>query len=220
MAKKAVATKLNKQEAIRRLIHAAIRMLAAEEDPFAVHLLIQSADKTLIDVAKKLGKELRVDWELFIKDEHHKEFFSLHRAISNYMKHGDKDANDEIEIEDIQTRNLLDLYALIANYGATYDTKTRHMHLFQIFVLQLYPDLIVAQGAFKDQLERSNVDSAYLTPRELFKQVEENHVTLGLMTERLKDFAVFGDFYSLTFSEIRAGVTKNPRKLTLPEPDL
>jgi len=217
MAKKALATKLNKQEAIRRLIHAAIRMLAAEEDPFAVHLLIQSADKTLIDVAKKLGKELRVDWELFIKDEHHKEFFTLHRAIYNYMKHGDKDANDEIEIEDIQTRNLLDLYALIANYGATYNTKTRHMHLFQIFVLQLYPDLIVAQGAFKDQLKRSNVDSAYLTPREFFKQVEENHVMPGLMTERLKDFAVFGDFYSLTFSEIRAGVTKNPRKLALPD---
>ncbi|MFZ3354446.1 MAG: hypothetical protein WA268_26660 [Xanthobacteraceae bacterium] len=63
LAKKAVATKLNKQEAIRRLVHAAIRMLAAEEDPFAVHLLIQSADKTLIDVAKKHGKELRVSYE-------------------------------------------------------------------------------------------------------------------------------------------------------------
>lgn len=89
------------------------------------------------------------------------------------------------------------------------------MHLFQIFILQLYPDLIVAQGAFKDQLARSNVNSAYLTPREFFKQIEENEVMPGLMTERVKDFAVFGDFYSLTFSEIRAGVTKNPRKLTL-----
>jgi hypothetical protein len=217
MAQKSATTKLNKQEAIRRLIHAAIRMIAAEEDPFAVHLLIQSADKTLIDVAKKLGKELRVDWELFIKDEYHKQFFAMHRELFNYFKHGDKDPDDEIEIKDIQTRNLLDLYALTSNYGATYDTKTRHMHLFQIFVLQIFPDLVVMPGAFKEKLDRSNVDSAYLTPREFFKQVDENHIMPGLVTERLADFAPLGDFYSLTFKEIRSGVTQNPRKLTIPD---
>lgn len=43
---------MRKQEAVKHLLHAAIRLLGAREDPFAIHLLIQSADKLLIDLAK------------------------------------------------------------------------------------------------------------------------------------------------------------------------
>src|ERR671933_594726 len=44
---------LDKREAVRHLIHTAIRLIATMEDPFAIHLLIHSADKILIDIAKK-----------------------------------------------------------------------------------------------------------------------------------------------------------------------
>jgi hypothetical protein len=87
-----VGRTLNKQEAIRHLIHAAIRMLIAQEGPFAIHLLVQSADKILIDIAKKRRQELRIDWELYIKDEFRKDFFAKHRAVYNFFKHaGDDD---------------------------------------------------------------------------------------------------------------------------------
>src|SRR6476660_2974004 len=67
---------LDKREALRHLIHTAIRLIARMEDPFAVHLLIHSADKILIDLAKQHHQELRVDWDLYIKDEYHNEFFA------------------------------------------------------------------------------------------------------------------------------------------------
>ena len=196
MAQKSATTNLNKQEAVRRLIHTAIRMIISEEDPFSVHLLIQSADKILIDVAKKLGKELRIDWELFIKGEYHKEFFKKHRAVYNYLKHGKKDASDEIQVEDIQTRNFLDLFALIVNYGAVYAKGTRHMHIFQVFVLQIFPDLIPTDHpSFKDFLKK---ESAHISPRELFKHIYEHQEIMPILfKERSDDLAILGDFYSL-----------------------
>src|SRR5207253_6044781 len=76
---------LNRREAVRRLIHAAVRMFAIGEDPFAVHLLIQSADKLLIDIAKKRAVDLAVDWENLIKEEHRSEFFAMYRETYNFF---------------------------------------------------------------------------------------------------------------------------------------
>ena len=59
---------LDKQEAIRHLVHGAIRLVMAKEDPFVIQLVVHSADKLLIDVAKKMGTYLELDWELYIKD--------------------------------------------------------------------------------------------------------------------------------------------------------
>ncbi len=69
---------LDKQEATRHLIHAAIRMFSEEEDPFAIHVLIHAAENTLIDVAKKSGKPLRV------KDIMTANIITLFICISNY----------------------------------------------------------------------------------------------------------------------------------------
>ena len=54
---------IDKQEAIRHLMHTSIRLIMKQEDPFAIHLLINSADKMLIDLSKKLDVELRMNWE-------------------------------------------------------------------------------------------------------------------------------------------------------------
>jgi len=62
---------LEKHQAVRHLIHAPIRLIQKQGDPFAVHLLIRSADKLLIDLAKKRGEEPRVDWELYCAVQHH-----------------------------------------------------------------------------------------------------------------------------------------------------
>ena len=61
---------LTKQQAVRHLIHAAGRMIATGEDPFAIHLLIQSADKILIDLAKKAGRKLVHTWGELIQPEY------------------------------------------------------------------------------------------------------------------------------------------------------
>jgi len=53
---------IRKKEAVRHLLHAAIRMVTSQEDCFAVQMLAHSADKLLIDLSKRTRKPLAMDW--------------------------------------------------------------------------------------------------------------------------------------------------------------
>jgi hypothetical protein len=54
---------LTKNQAVRHLLHAAVRLIVAGEDPFATHMLIQSAEKLLIDLAKHSPSgKVKYDW--------------------------------------------------------------------------------------------------------------------------------------------------------------
>jgi hypothetical protein len=107
---------LDKHEALRHLIHTAIRLIARMEDPFAVHLLVHSADKILIDLARQNGQELLVDWELYIKDEYHGEFFKRYRETYNYFKHAKRDLAADLPVRDIAMTNVMDLFITVVNY--------------------------------------------------------------------------------------------------------
>jgi len=107
---------LDKREALRHLIHTSIRLITRMEGPFAVHLLVHSADKILIDLAKQNGHELRVDWELHIKDEYQDEFFKRHRETYNYFKHADRDFATDLPVRDISMTNVMNLFITVVNY--------------------------------------------------------------------------------------------------------
>ena len=84
---------ITKQQAVRHLIHASSRMLAAAEDPFAIHLLIQSADKLLIDLSKKTGRKLVFTWDEFIKPEYKDALIEGVTETANFFKHADAKTN-------------------------------------------------------------------------------------------------------------------------------
>ena len=75
--------KISKQEGIRHLIHAAVRMIAAREDPFAIHLVIQSADKLLMDLSKKMAKPIPLRWDEQIRPEYKDTLLAIHRETFN-----------------------------------------------------------------------------------------------------------------------------------------
>jgi hypothetical protein len=77
---------INKQEAIRHLIHAAVRFLMIGEDPFVIHILAQSADKLLVDVSKNSGKPHAFDVTEFIHPEKKTLFFEKYRETYNYFQ--------------------------------------------------------------------------------------------------------------------------------------
>jgi hypothetical protein len=52
---------LSKKDAVRHLLHTSIRMVMMQEDAYGIHVLVQSADKLLIDLSKLLGKPLAMD---------------------------------------------------------------------------------------------------------------------------------------------------------------
>jgi hypothetical protein len=186
---------LGKQEAVRHLIHSAIRLVVKQEDPFAIHLLIHSADKMLIDLAKKRRQELRVDWELYIKDEYHKAFFDKHRATYNYFKHANKDFADDLPVHDIMMLNIMTILICIANYSILLGEHTDHMTLFQVFVMNLSPGIITPEAAAKTNLLKSVRMTQSMTPSSFFETFEQNAQMLprfcGEVAKDLEDITDF-----------------------------
>jgi hypothetical protein len=209
---------IDKQEAIRHLLHSAIRLVTKQEDPFAINLIVHSADKMILDVAKSRGEYPRMDRELYIKDEYHKDFFKRHRETCNYLKHAREDANAELPIHDIMMLNVMALFIAIANYAALFKEHTEHMMLFNIFVMDLSPAIIGQQFPQRDELLKSIAMSQTMTPRNFFESFEENsHMLPRYYREVSKDLEDITDFYNLSFSELRAGRTKNPGTFRIPD---
>jgi hypothetical protein len=148
---------ITKQQAVRHLIHAAVRMIAAAEDPFAIHLLIQSADKLLIDFAKRSGKSLAHEWTDLIKPEYRQPVMRLIRETYNYLKHADTDHDEALHVGDIAESNVLQLAICVVNYHALFGEMTNHMSL--LFACAQ----IVLPNGFVMQKDRAGFDLA-LTP--------------------------------------------------------
>jgi hypothetical protein len=196
---------MSKQDAARHLLHAAIRMVMQMEDPFAIHVIVHSADKIIIDMAKNRGKHLRMDWELYIKDEFHKAFFKRLRETYNYLKHATEDADTELPVHDIMSSNVMALFCAVTNYVDLFGERTAHMLLFQTFVMNLMPDILVPS------LQTAPLISTFeklqaMTPHSFFKTLEEIPEMLPLPSERAEDIKDVIDYYHLSFQEIRAGI--------------
>ena len=203
---------LDKQEAIRHLIHTAIRLIANREDPFAIHVLVHSADKMLIDMAKQRGQELRVDWENYVKPEYHKDFFTRYRAIYNYFKHADKDFDDDLPVRDIMSLNVMTLLICTANYSILFGEITNHMTLLMVFGMALFPQMIDQTAILGAKLLKGLPDFEGMTPGELFTTFQNNLSVLPqFIGEASKDREDIVDFYHLSFEELRAGKTKSDR---------
>jgi len=209
---------LDKHEAIRHLIHSAIRLIVKMEDPFAVHLLAHSADKMLIDIAKKRGQELRVDWKDYIKPEYHKVFFKRNRETYNYFKHADTDFDDDLPIANIMQMNVMTLFITVANYVQLFGETTDHITLFNVFVMALMPEIIRPTARKGIELLKGLHDFENMTPAQCFEVFENNMgVTLPrYLSEAAKDREDIVEFYNLSFLELRAGKTKRDHVRRIP----
>jgi len=164
---------IDKQEAIRHLIHAAIRLMQKHEDPFAIHLLVHSADKILIDIASKQGQKLRIDWELYIKPEYHAVFFEKIRATYNYLKHADTDFDEKLPVNNIMMLNPSAIFLCLANYSKLFGELTKHMLLFYILMLNIWPQLLRPEAAGTPELLKAAEMTQGMTPSEFFKLFDE-----------------------------------------------
>jgi hypothetical protein len=195
---------LDKQEAIRHLLHGAVRMVMAEEDPFPIHLLIHSADKLLIDFAKRTGRELALDLDQIIRPDRKHEYLRIHRETYNYFKHADKDWETSLPVHDITPLNIVTLYLSIMNYNHVFEDMTAHMKTFLMFFQLINP------SSPEMPLESKGVAFALetignSTPSEMFKTMREFPASYDprLTAERDEDCADNGDYFTSTMLELR-----------------
>jgi hypothetical protein len=207
---------LDKQEAARHLIHGAIRLVINKEDPFIVHLAVHSAEKVLSDVAKSRGLYLHLDWELYIKDEHHKEFFAQHRETYNYFKHANRDSAEGLPVHDIMMLNVMALFMAVVNYSKLYTVFTEHMRLYICFSRILMPNVLAPTEEQKRAAAESPFLPDKLTPAEFFAAVRAHPelIAPNLLKEKIDDLADILDFYRTPFDELRSKRKSSVCKVT------
>jgi hypothetical protein len=207
---------LNKQEAIRHLIHGAVRLMMIGGDPFVIHMLAQSADKLLVDVAKKTGKAHAVDVTEFVKPEKKKLFLEKYREIYNYFKHADLDFDKELSVKDIVRANIVVLFAVVQNYRAQYDVFTDHMFLLNMFVQAAMPGIFTTPTDEARAAEYAKLLGriSTVTPREFFATVYGNTALYApkFKEEDAEDRKDITDYYNTKFAELH----KQDSKITEP----
>lgn len=180
---------LSKQQAIRHLIHAAARLIIAEEDPFAVHLLVQASDKLLIDIAKQTGRPLVFRWDEHLPPEYKKSFLALHRETANFFKHADRDHEDRLGVGEIHEYTVLNLGICIANYWSLYGEWTEHMQLIFEFVKIINPSFLLANEDADEFAARAKMVS-HMTPSQFFEDISQTNLSRtypNLNAERRED---------------------------------
>lgn len=86
--------KLNKSEAARRQIDAAIRMLYGMEDPVSIHTLGMAGFRILRDLASQRDDSyMEKVIGLMIKPDKKDAFWGAINGFSNFLKHADRDPN-------------------------------------------------------------------------------------------------------------------------------
>lgn len=199
---------LDKKRAIRHLIHAAIRLVMKQENPFAIHLIIHSADKMILDLAKKRGVEVTIDWQKGVSQQRRSQFFRQYRAIYNYLKHADEDFLDELPVRDIMMANIKTICSASINYAILFSEQTDHMKCFLIFVVTLLPGVRLFPG-FSMGKNLSDVLPS-TTPKGFFAVVKD--ALPSFEAEAIEDLKDVEHFYSSSFSELRARTRrKRPR---------
>ncbi len=91
---------IDKMDAARRQLEAAVGLLLDGADPVPVHTVVSAADQIVSDVASKRGIKLFVEeaFKTYFKPEYHDQARRHFRRFANFFKHADKDHDGKIEL--------------------------------------------------------------------------------------------------------------------------
>ena len=133
---------INKPEAARRQIDAAIRMLFSGEDPVAVHTLAMAGFRVLRDLAKHTESSMERLIDSMIKAEKKAMLWNHINSLSNFLKHADK---DPYEIHDPVEEEINDVVLLLAcqyyqNLGYQH---THEMSTLITWCMVFYPEFLL-----------------------------------------------------------------------------
>jgi hypothetical protein len=123
-------------------------MIVAAEDPFAIHLIIHSADKILNDLSKRMGKPLLLDL-LDVEPEERKRRMQVIRGAYNFLKHADRDHDHSILFcpgNRFAEINIMMLGLCALNYQTLFGEMTAHMDFISKISAFLFPDCFIPVG--------------------------------------------------------------------------
>jgi hypothetical protein len=132
-----------KLDAARRQIDAGIRMLFANEDPFAIQTVVGAGNRILRDIADAtVGSSA---WHEGIKGiiapGMEGRFWQAMNKAANFLKHADTDPDDVLVVEEELSDSLL-LHGCMYYHSLGHD-HTPEMRAFMSWHMVMYPELLL-----------------------------------------------------------------------------
>lgn len=124
----------SKRDAAKRQLNAAIRLFFAAGDPVAVHCLASSAANLYSDLVEKTT--VKDSWRKRFAgtgDYRGNEVKQVLNHAWNFFKHGDRDADEELDFEETQTELML-FYAILE--CGELEPPSDEMQVFQLWLLR------------------------------------------------------------------------------------
>ena len=177
--------RVNKVDAARRQIEAAIRLLFANEDPVAIHALVAAGFRILKDLAEQSGKVLTHQYlKAIIKPGKEKDFWKLMNRAANFLKHADRDPDEILNVKEEISDAML-LFACSYYRDLVYDI-TPEMTAFVTWYIALYPDSFTHLKPFLEILDQI-LDLKEFRTQPRHKQLETGKLLLTTAPARSRN---------------------------------
>ena len=146
--------KVNKIEAARRQIDAAIRLLFDNEDPIAIHTLTMAGFRILRDLADKQNSNIKKVAQSFIRPGMEGKFWGSMQSFANFLKHANKDPDGIIENIQEEVNDAILFLASLYYQDLGYQFTPEMLAVYGWYSA-IHPDLIRedAPKNFKKQIE-------------------------------------------------------------------
>ena len=151
MAKRVI---IDKNDASRLLLHSAIRLALADNEPIVVHLAAIAANDVLRSVARARGKALAFNIDKFIKPEMRSLFWQRFKSLNNFFKHADQDPDESLDISGICTFNEIEIAVGCLEYRELFGGSSAHMRAFVAFAIAEYPEIITTTPGIPEEFTR------------------------------------------------------------------
>lgn len=127
--------RVNKIEAARRQIDAAIRMLFNNEDPVAIHTVATAAFRILRDLADGIDTPRWKQFDQMIKPELRREFWQRMNKPANFFKHADRDRDDVLDNVDEEYNDATIFLAMVIYEDLGYQPTAEMRAFFGWFAM-------------------------------------------------------------------------------------
>jgi hypothetical protein len=151
-----VKIRINKLDAARRQINAAVRMTFEGEDPIAIHSVIAAGHRIIRDICEQRGDiESYLKFTDWIAPGHERDFWNAMNASANFIKHADKDAQAIHELDDEASDYMIVFAAKW--YRDLGNATSTEMNVFATWWALQHPNVL--KGEFLAQCEKAGIDS-------------------------------------------------------------
>ncbi len=163
--------RVNKTEAARRQIDAAIRMLFLNEDPVAIHTLAMASFQILRDLAAKRGDcYFNKMIKLMIKPSMERKYWKKFNDSASFLKHADRDPDNILDGIEEEINEVI-LFLACLYYQDLGFQLTKEMVALKSWCYAINPDFI-GDNAPENIKRALKIDLNYLREKPRHEQLK------------------------------------------------